>query len=41
MEVPAEFLTFAADKGTYQAVLTVLGAFFDDRGGTGKLSQGT
>src|SRR5882724_622613 len=40
MEVPAEFLTFAADKGTYQAVLTVLGAFFDDRGRHGQTFTG-
>ena len=40
MEVPAEFVTFAQDTGQYQAVLSVMGAFFNDRGQRGQTFSG-
>jgi len=40
MEVPAEFLTFAPENGQDQAVLTVMGAFFDERGQRGQTFTG-
>ncbi|PWT81389.1 MAG: hypothetical protein C5B44_03900 [Acidobacteria bacterium] len=40
MQVPAEFLTFAPENGQHQAVLTVMGAFFDERGQRGETFSG-
>ncbi len=40
MEVPGEFLTFGPENGQPQAVLSVMGAFFNDRGQRGQSFNG-
>jgi VWFA-related protein len=40
MEVPGEFLSFAAENGQYKAALDVLGSFFNEKGQRGATFSG-